>query len=84
MSTDANFMTVCIKVQSGELSHTSDIVFLPPIVIKNVLPCLMELQYQSPIALDKMQLDDYDLNIFTIEKSQSKAFYRINSSESNN
>lgn len=75
--TDEKSMTICIKIQSGELSGTSDIVLLPPIVIKNVLPAFMELQQQlTQQQMKEMSLEEIQRNLL-IHKSQEKAFYNI-------
>ena len=41
---EADSLCVCIKRQPGELYGTTDLVFLPPLSVKNALPCDIQIK----------------------------------------
>ena len=76
-------LCTCIKKMSGELKETIDLVLLPPLIIKNALPCHIEVvgEVQSgSVPLSYMNLLD---DIEQGEKTQPKRLVgdRIDKSE---
>ncbi len=44
---DSPFLTTCIKRQSGQINGTVDLALLPPLTIKNCLPCALNIKRKN-------------------------------------
>jgi hypothetical protein len=62
---DLPFVTTCIKRESGQINGTTDFTLVPPLTIKNCLPCALKIGYKN-----RPMEDDY-----IVEESQEKQFH---------
>jgi len=65
LNNEENGFCTCIKKMSGELKDTIDFVLLPPLIIKNTLPCYIEIK--APVQAKKT-LSNYENLDADIEK----------------
>lgn len=70
MSHDTNLFTVIRKLP-GEIKDTFDLAFIPPVSIKNCLPCSIELMSQ----LKDVQAEHH--SVYKFEKEEEKHFHNI-------
>jgi len=85
-------LCTCFKKQPGNLTGTTDLCLLPPIIIKNALPCFMQVMgkheprgEQSAGRNTAMRLSvDETQKEFTLEKSEEVHFHGFTYNPYNN
>ena len=81
---DDNSLCTCIKRQPGELNGTTDLVLLPTIIIKNCLPCYLQIKrtkrHSDENTAKLLEANEDETQIYNVDKSEEKQFYTFTSS----
>ena len=73
---DEESLCTCIKRQNGELNGTTDLVLLPSLIIKNCLPCYLQIKRNKRVNEDNsvklIENNEEETCIYDVDKSEEK------------